>query len=141
MDTDGSRIFTEELNWPMVHMALQRKPTTELELLDFLNYFRSILDIANGEVPGITAEKVSILLEVNCMPVCSVQDFALLVDFMKDIEVKAQAVVRAIAVVTPTKDARDCVTAIMQMKPPKSVHGVFSDVSEARAWLSDTISI
>lgn len=122
-------------------MALQRKPTTELELLDFLNYFRSILDIANGEVPGITAEKVSILLEVNCMPVCSVQDFALLVDFMKDIEVKAQAVVRAIAVVTPTKDARDCVTAIMQMKPPKSVHRVFSDVSEARAWLSDTISI
>lgn len=135
--TEAGKFVELSLAWPMVSFNIRRAPLNDQEIDDFQEAFISVLKLARGDSAKVGRNKTFILMNVDGIVKATLSHKLRAGSFISTVREYVSDAIHATAIVVTNAFARGILLFIMAIQPLKSVHKIFSNEADARAWLEE----
>jgi hypothetical protein len=129
-----SFVQTNLSEWPIVHIVIGTPPADLREMDEFQDQFMAILQLARDGGEGVSAEKVSIVMNLNGILNSTIDQQLRAGKFIASVREFVETSIYCTALIIESSLVRTVLHIITTIQPLKSLNRSFEKTEDALAW-------
>jgi hypothetical protein len=120
--------------WPLVYVEILNAPEKVEEIDMFQAKFTALLQLAHTGAPGISPEKICIIMNLDGIMHASFEHKIRAAGFIKDVREYVNSSIYCTALVIQNETVRMILEFILSIQPLQSLNKLFTTKDEALTW-------